>query len=288
MSEKGKVSLEGIIKEGQLKYVSLVIIGTDKAVLNDYSKEIEKICCDNNIQYTFDKNVEIVSKYAIAISWRWIIEAKENKLIVLHDSLLPKYRGFSPLVSQLLNEETNIGVTALFAVEKYDEGDILKQNSVQIDYPIKIGEAIRIISLLYSDTVTSVISGVINNTLTPTKQDDALSSYSLWRNEDDYLIDWNKTSKEIRRFIDALGSPYLGASCYIKDKKVIIIEAEEIKDVIVENRTAGKVLYYDEGLPVVVCVKGLLKIKEGFYEEDSKSIFPLKSFRTIFKSTKSI
>lgn len=286
MSEKGKVSLDGIVKKGQLGCVKLIIIGTDNAVLNDYSKEIEKICCENKIHYTYDREIEITSDYAIAISWRWLINVKDNKLIVLHDSLLPKYRGFSPLVSQLLNEETKIGVTALFAVEKYDEGDVLKQNFTEVDYPIKIGEAISIVSLLYSDTVTSVISEVLNNTLKPVKQDHTIASYSLWRNEEDYLIDWNHTSKKIRRFVDALGFPYLGASCYIRDKKIRIIEVEEIRDVIVENRTAGKVLYYDQGFPVIVCKEGLLKIKEAYYEESSKSIFPLKSFRVIFKSTK--
>jgi methionyl-tRNA formyltransferase len=56
---------------------------------------------------------EICSDFNIAISWRWML--KVSNLIVIHDSLLPKYRGFSPLVNMLINGEDTLGVTVLFA-----------------------------------------------------------------------------------------------------------------------------------------------------------------------------
>ena len=49
---------------------------------------------------------------------------------------MPKYRGFAPLVNSLVNGEKIIGVTALFASEEYDNGDIIMQSSVDITYPI--------------------------------------------------------------------------------------------------------------------------------------------------------
>ena len=61
-------------------------------------------------------------------------------------------------------------------------------------------------------------------------QEEEKATYSLWRNEDDYLIDWNNTSKQIKRFIDAVGSPYKSASSYINNKKVRIIAANEYPD----------------------------------------------------------
>ena len=51
--------------------------------------------------------------FCIAIGWRRLISGIEGRLIVLRDSLLPKYRGFAPTVAQLLAGESEIGVTAL-------------------------------------------------------------------------------------------------------------------------------------------------------------------------------
>ena len=86
--------------------------------------------------------------YQLAIGWRWLISGTEN-LIVLHDSLLPKYRGFAPLVNSLINGEQEIGVTAIWAGPEFDAGEIIFQEKAGICYPIKIQEAIEIVSGLY-------------------------------------------------------------------------------------------------------------------------------------------
>lgn len=52
-------------------------------------------------------------------------------------------------------------------------------------------------------------------TLTSIAQEEALASYSLWRDEDDYLINWKNDSNDILNFINAVSSPYKGAATYI-------------------------------------------------------------------------
>jgi methionyl-tRNA formyltransferase len=54
----------------------------------------------------------------------------------MHDSLLPKYRGFAPLPNALINGEREVGVTALFASEEYDMGDIVCQRRLAVEYPM--------------------------------------------------------------------------------------------------------------------------------------------------------
>ena len=70
--------------------------------------------------------------FKFAIGWKWIID-NTSQLIVLHDSLLPKYRGFSPLVNSLINGDTLTGVTALFASSEYDKGEIIEQAQIGLD-----------------------------------------------------------------------------------------------------------------------------------------------------------
>ena len=127
------------------------------------------------------------AQISIAISWKWIIELN-NTLLVIHDSILPKYRGHLPLVSQLIDGEEEIGVTAILGNENYDEGDIIYTVKSRIKYPIKINDAIKIINTCYCETLEFLFENIKNNIqFNPTPQDHSKASYSLWRDEDDYL-----------------------------------------------------------------------------------------------------
>ena len=79
----------------------------------------------------------------MAVSWRWMIKHPKNKLIVFHDSILPKYRGFAPLVNMLINGEKEIGVSAIFGADEYDS-EIISEKTT-ISYPIKIQKPFRLI-----------------------------------------------------------------------------------------------------------------------------------------------
>ncbi|GAL67611.1 formyltransferase family protein [Jejuia pallidilutea] len=122
MSYKGLTVLNALVKSSYKNTINAVIIGNDKSVVNDYSKDIEQLCKIEKLRFYYRADEYTVkSKYSIAVSWRWLIQLPENKkLIVLHDSLLPKYRGFAPLVNALKNGEKYLGVTALFASNEYD------------------------------------------------------------------------------------------------------------------------------------------------------------------------
>jgi methionyl-tRNA formyltransferase len=284
MTYKGLKVLEGIVDNNLLDQLNYVCIGRDQNVENDYSREIEEICIKFRINYFFNsaKKTIIHNGYFIAISWRWIIKAP-NPIIVLHDSLLPKYRGFAPLVNSLKNGENEIGVTALIANDDFDTGPIIMKEAVSINYPIKINDAIQIISGLYSKIVSSLFFLISNETeieAFPQNEEDA--SYSLWLDDKDYSIDWSLDSNSILRFIDALGFPYLGARAKMGEKEIIIQEAEICNDIKIVNREPGKVVFMKEGKPIVVCGIGLLKIINAIELDTRKSIFPLKKFRIRF------
>lgn len=261
LGEKGLCVLASIFSN-QISCNITVVIGTDKAVKKDYSSEIEALCLEKGVNYFF-RGVEFLQgEFAIAVGWRWLINRKN--LIVLHDSILPKYRGFSPLVNMLINGEETLGVTALHATEKYDEGDIIEISKRSINYPIKIRDAITLISDSYAEVVLGILNKISADLpLNRTPQDHNSATYSLWRNSDDYFINWRLSAAAIRRFIDAVGFPYDGAKAKIKNDIVEILEAEEVTDVFVENRSShiGKIIYKENGFPVVICRDGLLKIK---------------------------
>ncbi len=284
MTEKGYNVLKTIIEYNLSENIDLVIINKDISVANDFSNEIKELAIKSKINCKFQNEVdEIKSEYSIAISWRWMIKEMNSKLIVIHDSYLPKYRGFAPLVNSLVNGEKEIGVTALFASDEYDKGNIICQEKTAINYPIKIQDAIQKVAILYSNLVIEIVNKIKNNqTIISFPQIEEDATYSLWRDNQDYFIDWDESSTSISRFVDAVGFPYNGAKTKMDDKVIIVTSVSIYKDVKIENRHIGKIIFIHDGKPVVVCKIGLILIEEAFYEETKESIFPLKKFRIKF------
>jgi methionyl-tRNA formyltransferase len=284
MTKKGLDVLSSVLRDCQANNVECVVGAKDTNVENDYYNEIKELCHKNGLRF-YDKKekVKIQSEYVIAVSWRWIIPKTNFQLIVIHDSLLPKYRGFAPLVSALINGEQEIGVTALFAEKEYDEGNIILQSSVQVEYPVKINNAIDLISVCYREISSTLCKNILEGgTLSSTPQDEMLATYCLWRDEEDYQIDWDQDSAIIKRFIDSTGYPYKGASSLMNQTLIRILDAETLPDVKIENRVSGKVIFTKDGFPVVVCGKGLLKITKAIVNDTAESIIPLKKFRSRF------
>ncbi|MDF2534537.1 MAG: hypothetical protein K0R18_694 [Bacillales bacterium] len=283
MGKKGYMVLNDFINKFGNEKIEYVVISRDINVINDYFEELESLCKQNSLKY-FEKNDVFPSYrgFKFAVGWRWLIRDSEN-LIVIHDSLLPKYRGFAPLVNMLINSEKTFGVTALFASEEYDRGEIIMQRSMDVEYPVKINTIIDKISLLYSELVLSISEDVFsNNPILSKSQSENDATYSLWRDEEDYIINWNNESKTIQRFINAVGYPFKGATTYLKGEQIIIEDAETYPDVKIENRDAGKVVFVVDKCPVVVCGNGLLKITKGHYVEDNTPLIPLNGFRYRF------
>ena len=284
MTEKGFIVLNSLLNSNNLELINYVVIGKDDHLTNDFSFEIENLCINNNISYDYrsDKKEYVKSDYCIAISWRWIIDV-EN-LIVLHDSLLPKYRGFAPLVNALINGEPELGVTAIFASVEYDKGNIILQNKTSITYPIKISDAISVVSKIYSKIVIEIFNLIKSDKIiTAYPQNETEASYSLWLDEDDYFIDWNDPADKIARKVDACGSPYAGAKAKLFGRDIIISDVETLNEVKIENRTVGKLIFYEKDKPIFVCGVGLLKINKGVYVDTLESILPLKKFRIRLK-----
>lgn len=280
----------GVVKalfESSIKTSVSCVIGQDNAVSKDYSAELAAYCNANSIDYSFREGADYGPKdydFAIAVGWRWIIrDIPEERLIVFHDSLLPKYRGFAPLVNALLNKESRVGVSAIFGAKEYDRGNILLQNSMAVVYPTTVGLEIERISKVYAELAVAVVSKLINTggafTGFPQNEEDA--SYSLWRDDDDYRINWNDGAMAIEHFINCVGFPYLGAAAKLDEKIVRIFSAKTVDDVKIENRSPGKVIFVKNGFPVVVCGQGLLMIEDG-RACDGRPLLPLKSFRSRF------
>jgi methionyl-tRNA formyltransferase len=262
--------------------IDLIVIGTDNNIKEDYSRQIENIAIKRGLEFCYRNeigNKKNKSRYHITLGWRWLVEVEPfQQLIVFHDSLLPKYRGFNPLVTQLINGDDKIGATCFFATADYDEGSIILQKSITVEYPIKINEAINKIASVYAELLGLLVDSIHSGKIIEGQAQDASeATYSLWRNEDDYLIDWTKSAAYVKRFVDAVGEPYNGAFFYFKNKKIRVVDVHVIDDVVIVNRDAGKIFKKHNNNPIVVCGTGLIEIKKMVDENGNE--FNLDLFR---------
>lgn len=172
------------------------------------------------------------------------------------------------------------GVTALFASSEYDKGNIIAQKSFEINYPIKINEAIEKIEPLYFELVNEIYSKIQNDyELNATKQDESKATYSLWLDSEDYFIDWSWSVEKIKRFVDAVGYPYDNAKTYLNDEIVKFVDVEIVEDVEVENRERhiGKVIFIKDGMPIIVCSDGLIGLKDIRDKDDNEMFINFRS-----------
>lgn len=285
MNPKGHHVLDALIRHDFHGHIAAVVGAQDSGIKDDRFEAIRERCLSYGIPW-FPRAAfsGMEADYTFAIGWRWMLPSTPP-LIILHDSLLPKYRGFAPLVSALINGEKELGVTALFAAAEYDRGDIIAQKSIAVEYPLTISRAIDMVSEVYSDIVIEIMNLLRRDRSLPRRtQEEAQATYSLWRDDSDYEVWWDWDAPRIERFVNAVGYPYEGARTWLHDKAIRLVRVTALDDVFVENRTSGKVIFVRDQKPIIVCGRGLIRIDEAILEETGQSALPFPSFRIRLKN----
>jgi methionyl-tRNA formyltransferase len=267
--------------------VRQVVSARDAGAADGSYDALAKACADAGVPFHDRRDAAALpaTTHAIAVGWRWLIPSGgDTALVVFHDSLLPRHRGFNPLVTALLCGDAAAGVTALLACAEYDRGDIVDQVSVPLPRPIRIAEAIALVSdacgVLAARVGRLIAAG---GPLAGTPQDESAATYSLWRDEADYEVDWSAPAERVRDFVYAVGPPYAGARTSVDGRVVRLVDVAVEDDVRIANRTPGKVIFLRDGRPTVVCGSGLLRVDAMVLDGTPEvSALPLRRFRCRF------
>ncbi len=286
MGSKGLAVLEALTQKFGSDIFESVLSDHDVGLLEDSFGSIRDFCAQNKIAFHPRRSAPLTQDenfFSLAIGWRWMLPPNP-KLFIIHDSLLPKYRGFAPLVSALINGEKRVGATLLRAAEHYDEGPILYQKTLPLKYPAVMTRVLKDFEKIYAQLSLSLVATLSQGKVPKgRKQIQTQASYSLWRDARDYRLDFNESAEKLLRKIHALAHPYPGALAIIDGVEHRILEAKVFPDVKIVNRVAGKLLFYRDNFPVLVCGKGLLQIKKILDPSGKSLSFPLKNFRTRFE-----
>lgn len=140
----------------------------------------------------------------------------------VHGSLLPKYRGRTPHVWAIINNEKETGITAHIIDEGCDTGSILLQKKIRIDNNDTGGSVLMKFKGIYYELIDEVLTNVYKDSLQSVKQDDSKATYFGKRSENDGKINWNWQKERIRNWIRAQASPYPGAFTFCGEQKLIL------------------------------------------------------------------
>ena len=144
--------------------------------------------------------------------------------INIHASILPKYRGASPIHFAVLNGDEETGVTAMQMDDGLDTGDILHIKKCPIGINDTTERMYEIMAPLGAQTLMETIEMLEKGQLNPVKQDDSLSSKVGLLSRDMSAIDWSKSAFEIHNKIRGLYS-WPGASTTLGGKTLKIHSA---------------------------------------------------------------
>lgn len=172
--------------------------------------EVDVIC---SVNYLFIINSDIITH-------------SKRLTFNIHGSLLPKYRGRTPHVWAIINNETSAGITAHVIDEHCDTGHIIKQIKISIEAEDTGGVLLEKYKKAYFPLIKEVLNKLESATLEFTKQDDSLATYFHQRKPEDGKIDWNWQKERIKNWVRAQSFPYPGAFSYYIEDKVIIDKIE--------------------------------------------------------------
>lgn len=153
-----------------------------------------------------------------------VLKIPKYGFINIHPSLLPKYRGPSPVRSAILAGDAVTGVTIHITVDKVDAGDILAQKEFPID-PEDNYESLE--EKLFKEgakMLPEVVEKWISEEIKPKPQDESQATYTKIFKTEDGHIDWETDAEKIARQIKAC-SPNPGAFTTLDGKRLLILSA---------------------------------------------------------------
>lgn len=146
----------------------------------------------------------------------------------IHASLLPKYRGVSPIPAAILNGDKETGVTIMLIDEGVDTGPTLLKRSIAIAEDDTTGSLTLKLAELGARTLLEALPLWVKGKITPQPQDERLASYTHMLRKEDGKIDWNRPATELARAVRAY-TPWPSAYTYWRGRLLKIISAHAVR-----------------------------------------------------------
>ena len=172
--------------------------------------------------------------------------------INLHASILPHYRGASPIQQVLLNGDTKTGVTAMLMDEGLDTGAILKVKTIDVADDAMVEELFDALTDVAADLTIDVLENF--SSLSPISQDETQATHCKKITKADGEVSFDDAVELFNKYRAFTPWPGIYLSTGLKLKKIALQEREK------EFDEAGKIIAIDKDSIVVTCKRGAIRI----------------------------
>ena len=197
----------------------------------------------------------ITAQYGLLVP-QHILDTPKKGILNVHTSLLPKYRGASPIQSALIAGDTTTGVTIMRMGVGLDTGPILKQEEISIETHDTYLQLDEKLAQRAAPLLLETISGYMTGEITPQEQDDALATHCKQFKREDGRINWQETTKTIYNQYRGL-TPWPGIFTTLDDKRLKLLNIKPG-----EQNIAPGVLHMEDNNIFIGTTDGSIEIIE--------------------------
>lgn len=208
----------------------------------------------------YPADIYIVAAFGQILSQE-ILDLPKYGCLNIHASLLPKYRGASPIQHVIIDGEEKTGVTIMQMDAGLDTGDMLYKKEIPIEAADNYESLHDKLMVLGGEAIVEALSLLEQGVLTPEKQDASLSSYASLIDKSMGRVDFTKRAAELDRLIRGL-TPWPSAFTSYRGRQLKIWRAEAAAGENAAARTPGEILKVDKDSFTVAAGEGVLKIWE--------------------------
>ena len=183
--------------------------------------------------------------------------------INIHASLLPKYRGSSPIQAAILNRDKKAGVTTMVMDDSLDTGDILLKAETRIKCDTTASDLHDTLADMGADLIIKTLDAIYDDKITPYPQDNDKASFAPMLKKSDGKIDWTKDPAEINALVRAM-NPWPGTFTFLNGKRIKIFKVSCLNSN--ENRSDKKIFFPGTNSPpgtVILCDSSGIRVAAG-------------------------
>ncbi|RJF76799.1 hypothetical protein D3877_28355 [Azospirillum cavernae] len=191
----------------------------------------------------------------------------------LHAGRLPQYRGGSPLNWQIINGESEAGLSVIRMDAGIDTGNVMAAGLI----PIHIDDTIADVHAKANAAFPALVLDAIHRMTAGSpgeRQDDRLAGYWHQRNDGDGRIVWERlNARAVHDLVRAITRPYNGAYCYLGDRMVRVFRTSLLNSFPVHG-VPGRVVYLQGLGPLVICQDKAILLDDYSISENNAQKLP--------------
>lgn len=172
-------------------------------------------------------DVVVTAAFGQILSEKFLSIPKYGVLNV-HASLLPKYRGSSPIQWSIIDGEEKTGVTIMRTVKAVDAGDVLLEISTEIGEKENAGELFDRLADIGGEAIVKAISMLEDGSAKFVPQDESKATHCSMIKKEDGVIDFSKTAKQIDWFVRGM-TPWPSAFTHYEGKTLKVFDVEKVE-----------------------------------------------------------